>query len=62
MSVCVNVLAKTGRRVAVDHTNVAEIRNGILERVRRSRSEETHRTLDPWADATMQAHNIERTM
>src|SRR5207248_261668 len=44
------VLAKTGRGVAVEHTSLAEIRNGILECIRRSLSEKSRRTAEPWAD------------
>jgi glycosyltransferase involved in cell wall biosynthesis len=54
-----DVLAKTGRGVAVEHTNVTEIRNGILECIRRRRSKETQRTLEPWADAKIQAYNFQ---
>ena len=54
------VLAKTGRGISVDHTNVAEIRDGILECIRRSRSMENRRSSAPWLDPTIQDYNFQR--
>jgi len=54
-----DVLAKTKREVAANHTSLAEIQNGILECVRRSRAEETQRTLEPWADTKIQDYNFQ---
>ena len=55
-----DVLAKTKRGVAANHTSLAEIQNGILECVRRSRAEETQRTLEPWADTKIQDYNFQK--
>ena len=54
-----DVLAKTGRGIAVEHTNVAEIRNGILECIKRSRSGEGQRSPEPWNDPSIQAFNFQ---
>jgi hypothetical protein len=54
-----DILAKTKRGISVDHTSLAEIQNGILECVRRSRAEETRRTLEPWADSKIQDYNFQ---
>jgi hypothetical protein len=54
-----DVLAKTKRGVAANHNSLTEIRNGILECVRRSRAGETQRTLEPWADAKIQDYNFQ---
>jgi glycosyltransferase involved in cell wall biosynthesis len=54
-----DVLAKTKRGVAANHTSLAEIQNGILECVRRSRAEETQRIPEPWADAKIQDYNFQ---
>lgn len=48
-----DVLAKTNRGVVVDHTNQTEIRNGILECIRRSRE------LDPHGEAPWKAPDIQ---
>jgi glycosyltransferase involved in cell wall biosynthesis len=54
-----DVLARSGRGIAVKYTDLEEIRSGILECIRRSQSEEGRRTIEPWADPTIQAYNYQ---
>jgi glycosyltransferase involved in cell wall biosynthesis len=54
------VLAKTGCGISADHTNIDEIRHGILECIRKSRSEETRRNPEPWASSAIQAFNFQK--
>ncbi len=54
------VLARTGRGIAVEHTNPVEIQNGILECIRRSRCGETKMTPEPWRDPVIQEFNFEQ--
>jgi hypothetical protein len=52
------LLAKTGRGIAVDHTSVPEIRNGILECIRQSRDAGRQRNPEPWYAPTVQEFNF----
>jgi hypothetical protein len=57
--VVADLLLRTGRGIAVDHRNLKGVRNGILECIRRSRSEEIQRMPEPWADTAIQAYNFQ---
>jgi glycosyltransferase involved in cell wall biosynthesis len=52
------VLARTGKGLAVDHAKVSEIRDGILQSIRRSRSRETQNGKAPWLDPKIQEFNF----
>jgi hypothetical protein len=52
-------LARTGRGVAVDHTDLDKIRRGILECIQRSMNLETRRSPSPWKDPVLQEFNYE---
>jgi hypothetical protein len=51
-----DVLSKTGRGIAVDHTDLPQIEKAILGCIRRSRSGE--RIAAPWSDSKIQAYNF----
>jgi len=53
-----DLLAKTKRGIAVDCSNAAEIRAGILKCIERSRSGEGRGNPEPWNDPSMQAFNF----
>jgi len=52
------VLAKTGRGLAVDYMNPDEIKSGILECLRRERWGQMWSKRDPWNDPTIQEWNF----
>ncbi len=52
------VLAKTGRGLAVDYKNPDEIKSGILECLRRERWGQMWSKPDPWNDAAIQDWNF----
>jgi glycosyltransferase involved in cell wall biosynthesis len=51
------VLARTGRGISVDYRNLSEIRNGILECIRRRGSAQNRP--EPWRDASIQEFNFQ---
>jgi glycosyltransferase involved in cell wall biosynthesis len=53
----VELLAKTGRGVSVNNKSLPEIRNGILECIRRRGSAQNHP--EPWRDASIQEFNFQ---
>lgn len=52
------VLARTGKGIAVDHRNLDEIRKGILECIQRSGCVESQGHIEPWHDPAIQEFNF----
>jgi glycosyltransferase involved in cell wall biosynthesis len=52
------LLAKTGRGIAVDHTNQEEISQGTLEAIARSRRPEAWARNEPWRDPAIQEYSF----
>ena len=53
------LLAKTGRGIAVDYRNLDEIKSGLLECLRRERWEQMWTRPDPWNDPAIQDFNFQ---
>jgi glycosyltransferase involved in cell wall biosynthesis len=54
----VDLLARTGRGVSVNEKNLQEMRDGIIECIRRAQSAGTERPSEPWADEVIQPYNF----